>query len=98
LAAFEGCASLGASNAESLLSAACFRTRTPSTPKQRALYNQFTPYKLERRTKNGKVLKAAEINEAASLDWGTIGDLGRSGGSLILALRASLYWFTFDNA
>jgi hypothetical protein len=56
LAAFEGCASLDASNTESLLSAAGFRTRTPSTPKQQALYSQLAPYKLERRTKNGKVL------------------------------------------
>src|SRR5258708_39819090 len=56
VAAFEGCASLGASNKESLLSAAGFRTRTPSTPKRQALYSQLPPYKLERRTKNGKVL------------------------------------------
>ncbi len=56
VAAFEGCASLGASNKESLLSAAGFRTRTPSTPKRQALYSQLAPYKLERRTKNGKVL------------------------------------------
>src|SRR4029077_8706402 len=59
VAAFEGCASLTsllASDKESLLSAAGFRTRTPSTPKQQALYNQLAPYKLERRTKNGKVL------------------------------------------
>ena len=121
LAAFEGCASLGASSTESLLSAAGFRTRTPSTPKQQALYSQLAAYKLERREKNGKVLytyadkqkgivyiggeteyrqykrlavqqspqenyvedppdddgtitesqlKAAEINETLSLDWG----------------------------
>ena len=56
LAAFEGCVSLGASGTESLLSAAGFRTRTPSTPKQQALYSQLAPYKLERREKNGKVL------------------------------------------
>src|SRR3984893_6799442 len=56
LAGFEGCASMDASNTESLLSAAGFRSRTPSTPKQQALYSQLTPYKLERRTKNGKVL------------------------------------------
>ena len=56
VAAFEGCASLGASNKESLLSAAGFRTRTPSTPRRQALYSQLAPYKLERRTKNGKVL------------------------------------------
>jgi hypothetical protein len=59
LAAFEGCASKNASSTsstESLLSAAGFRTRTPSTPEQQALYSQLTPYKLERRTENGKVL------------------------------------------
>jgi hypothetical protein len=56
LAGFEGCASMDASNTESLLSAAGFRTRTPSTPRQQALYSQLAPYKLERRTKNGKVL------------------------------------------
>jgi hypothetical protein len=56
LAAFEGCASLVASNTETYLSAAGFRKRTPSTPQQRALFSQFAPYKLERRTKNGKVL------------------------------------------
>src|SRR6266853_6024777 len=59
VAAFGGCASLTslvASNKESLLSAAGFRTRTPSTPKRQALYSQLAPYKLERRTKNGKVL------------------------------------------
>ena len=59
VAAFEGCASLTslvASDKESLLSAAGFRTRTPSTPKRQALYSQLAPYKLERRTKNGKVL------------------------------------------
>jgi len=56
LAGFEGCASVDASNTESLLSAAGFRSRTPSTPKQQALYSQLAPYKLERRMKNGKVL------------------------------------------
>jgi hypothetical protein len=56
LAGFEGCASMDASGTESLLSAAGFRSRTPSTPKQQVLYSQMTPYKLERRTKKGKVL------------------------------------------
>jgi hypothetical protein len=56
LAGFQGCASMEASSTESLLSAAGFRSRTPSTPRQQALYNQMTPYKVERRTKNGKVL------------------------------------------
>ena len=49
---------MDASNTESLLSAAGFRTRTPSTPKQQALFSQMTPYKLERREKKGKVLYA----------------------------------------
>src|SRR5258708_34218849 len=56
LAGFEGCASMDASNTESLLSAAGFRSRTPSTPKQQALYSQLAPYKLDRRIKNGKFL------------------------------------------
>jgi len=56
LAGFEGCASMDATNTESLLSAAGFRSRTPSTPKQQALYAQLTPYKLERREKKGKIL------------------------------------------
>ena len=51
VAAFEGCASLGASKKESLLSAAGFGTRTPSTPKRQALYSQLAPYKLERRSR-----------------------------------------------
>ena len=41
---------------ESLLSEAGFRTRTPSTPAQLAMYNQMTPYKLERNTLKGKAL------------------------------------------
>jgi hypothetical protein len=56
VATFEGCASLAASNKESFLSAAGFRTRTPSTPERQALYSQLAPYRLERRIKNGKVL------------------------------------------
>lgn len=51
-----GCASMEATNKESLLTAAGFRTRTPSTPAQAALYNRMTPYKVERRISKGKVL------------------------------------------
>ena len=51
-----GCASMEAGNKESLLIAAGFRTRTPSTPAQVALYDRMTPYKVERRTRQGKVL------------------------------------------
>jgi hypothetical protein len=53
-----GCASMEASNKESLLSAAGFRTRTPSTPAQVALYDRMAPYKVERRIIKGKVLYA----------------------------------------
>jgi hypothetical protein len=58
LACFAGCASWDAQNKESLLSAAGFRTRTPSTANQQAMFNRMTPYKLERRIRNGKVLYA----------------------------------------
>jgi hypothetical protein len=53
---FCGCAGTKVQNKESLLSAAGFQRRTPSTPAQLATYNQMTPYKLERSTINGKAL------------------------------------------
>jgi hypothetical protein len=53
-----GCASYEAQNTESLLSASGFRIRTPSTAAQQAMCNRMTPYKLERRVRNGKVLYA----------------------------------------
>ena len=58
LAGLYGCASYDAQNKESLLIAAGFRTRTPSTPKQVAMFNAMVPYKVERRIRNGKVLYA----------------------------------------
>jgi hypothetical protein len=58
IAGFVGCASYDAQNTESLLVAAGFRTRTPTTPAQEAMFNRMTPYKLERRIRNGKVLYA----------------------------------------
>ena len=58
LAVLVGCASWNAQNKESLLSAAGFRTRTPSTANQVAMFNRMTPYKIERRVRNGKVLYA----------------------------------------
>jgi hypothetical protein len=51
-----GCAGTQVQNKESLLTAAGFRTRTPSTREQWAMYNQMTPYKLERNTRNGKTV------------------------------------------
>jgi hypothetical protein len=58
LASLAGCASWDAQNKESLLTAAGFRTRTPSTANQQAMFNRMTPYKVERRVRNGKVLYA----------------------------------------
>jgi hypothetical protein len=58
LAGLAGCASYEAQNKESLLVAAGFRTRTPATAKQQDMFNRMTPYKLERRIRNGKVLYA----------------------------------------
>ncbi|MBV9642967.1 MAG: hypothetical protein JO334_05290 [Verrucomicrobia bacterium] len=56
LATLAGCASYNAQNKESLLIAAGFRTRTPATAKQQAMFNRMVPYQVERRVRNGKVL------------------------------------------
>ena len=56
VAGFSGCAGTQVQSKESLLIAAGFHTRTPSTQKQWAMYNQMTPYKLERNTPKGKAL------------------------------------------
>ncbi|MBV8175960.1 MAG: hypothetical protein JO151_15550 [Verrucomicrobia bacterium] len=56
LAALYGCASYEAQNKETLLSAAGFRTRTPTTPQQQAMFNRMVPYQVERRVRNGKIL------------------------------------------
>ena len=58
LAILAGCASYEAQNKESLLIAAGFKARTPSTAKQQAMFSRMIPYKLERRIRNGKVLYA----------------------------------------
>jgi len=58
LASLAGCASWDAQNKESLLTAAGFRTRTPTTANQQAMFNRMTPYKVERHIRNGKVLYA----------------------------------------
>ena len=51
VASLSGCAG---TYTESALSMAGFIERTPSTPKQQAIYNSLTPYKLEHATYNGK--------------------------------------------
>ena len=48
-------AGMGSSNAESLLTAAGFRVRTPETPKRKQIYATLPAYKVERATVNGKV-------------------------------------------
>jgi len=52
------CASTGASSTEPLLSAAGFTSRTPENAKQQELYNQLTPYKVQRGEYKGKVMYA----------------------------------------
>ena len=56
VAGFSGCAATQVQNKESMLSAAGFQTRVPSTQAQWALYTRMTPYKLERNTFQGRAL------------------------------------------
>lgn len=56
VAGFSGCAGTQVQNKESMLSAAGFQARIPSTKGQWALYNRMTPYKLERNTVEGSAL------------------------------------------
>ena len=56
VAGFSGCAGTQVQNKESMLSAAGFQTRIPSTQAQWALYNRMTPDKLERNTFQGRAL------------------------------------------
>jgi hypothetical protein len=55
LTALGGCASVGSTNTESLLSAAGFVVRTPETPKQKEIYATLPAYKVHRATVNDKV-------------------------------------------
>src|ERR1700730_15378440 len=63
MAVLYGCASYDAQNKESLLTAAGFRARTPSTPEQQAMFNRMVPYKVECRLRNGKVLYPDAVAE-----------------------------------
>lgn len=53
-----GCASMDASNQESLLTAAGFRIKTPQTPAQLAAYAEAPAYKVQRATVEGKTFYA----------------------------------------
>jgi hypothetical protein len=55
LSGLGGCASVGSTNTESLLSAAGFVVRTPQTDRQKQIYAALPPYKVERATVNDKV-------------------------------------------
>ena len=55
LFALGGCASVGSTNTESLLSAAGFVVRTPQTDRQKQIYAALPPYKVERATVKDKV-------------------------------------------
>ena len=55
LFALGGCASVGSTNTESLLSAAGFVVRTPQTDRQRQIYAALPAYKVERATVKDKV-------------------------------------------
>ena len=50
-----GCASVGSTNTESLLSAAGFVVRTPQTDRQKQIYTALPPYKVQRATVKDKV-------------------------------------------
>jgi len=68
---FTGCAEMGTSNTESLLSAAGFVSRTPEDGKQRQLYDGLPSYQLHRGTWKGKVIYAYK-NEKKGLAY--VGD------------------------
>jgi hypothetical protein len=56
-----GCAGTQVQNKESLLSAAGFQKKTPSTQEQWAMFNRMTPYKLERdRVQSGALYTYAD--------------------------------------
>lgn len=59
-----GCAGMGASSTEPLLSAAGFRIQTPDTAKQREIFATLPPYKLQRGNYKGKIFYAYKDEKA----------------------------------
>jgi hypothetical protein len=55
---FTGCAGMGASSTEPLLSAAGFRVQTPDSAKQRELFDALPSYRLQRGKHEGKTFYA----------------------------------------
>ncbi|EEF61206.1 hypothetical protein [Pedosphaera parvula] len=66
-----GCASEREHNKESLLSAAGFRTLTPTTAQQRAIYDSMPPYKVQRFDQNGKTMYAYADKKAGVVYLGS---------------------------
>src|SRR5919198_378514 len=64
-----GCASMGSSNTESLLTAAGFRVKTPQTPKQQQIYAALPPYQVKRATVPGKGVFYVYKDEKAGLAY-----------------------------
>src|SRR5437764_14287421 len=64
---FLGCASERAHSKESLLSAAGFRSITPSTPQQQSVYASMPAYKVQRHDFNGRVTYAFADKKAGVL-------------------------------
>lgn len=77
LIAFNGCASLDASNQRSLLAAAGFRARTPETAKQRELYAAAPAYKVQRVAVEGRVFYAYKDEKAGVAYVGSEADYQR---------------------
>jgi hypothetical protein len=63
LTGLTSCASMDASNQESLLTAAGFRIKTPQTPKQQEVYAAAPAYKVHRATVDGKTFYAYKDEE-----------------------------------
>lgn len=61
---FTGCAEMGASSTEPLLSAAGFRIKTPESAKQREIYATLPPYKLQRGSYKGEIFYAYKDEKA----------------------------------
>lgn len=53
-----GCAGMGAASTEPLLSAAGFRVKTPENARQREIYAELPPYKLQRGSYQGRIFYA----------------------------------------
>ena len=65
-----GCATVNEHSTESFLAAAGFQKRTPSTPKQKEIYAQMKPYKLQTGMFNGKTLYAYKDEKQGVIYFG----------------------------